>query len=175
MKRLTKPIALLIFAILSMAAMTTQAQITKGEKSFGPKVGYISKNTSAVAGLVFRYSFSDHIRIAPELSYTFKHNDLDAFMFDLNVNIPFGIIGAERVALYPLAGMNYSSWNRHTDKTQQELDDDVSTRRNRFGLNLGAGFELKCSETVKLNLEAKYCFIKGYSSTMITLGFGYIF
>ena len=37
MKRLTKPIALLIFAVLSMAAMTTQAQITKGEKSFSPK------------------------------------------------------------------------------------------------------------------------------------------
>lgn len=175
MKKFFKPFVILVMSVIAMSASTSQAQISKGEKSFGPKVGYISKNTSAVAGLVFRYSFSDHIRIAPELSYAFKHNNLDAFMFDLNVNVPFGIIGAERVVLYPLAGMNYSSWNRHIDRTQEDLDNDVSTRRKRFGLNLGAGVELKCSESIKLNLEAKDCFIKGYSSVMVTIGFGYIF
>ena len=99
---------------------------------------------------------------------------MDAFTFDINAHIPFGFTG-EKVAFYPLAGLNYSSWNTHFIPQDMIEGDDVSSRTSRFGLNMGAGFELRCSATLKLTLEAKYCLIKDYSSAMIAAGISFVF
>ena len=166
-------------AMLIALSLPIQAQISKGEKSLGPKIGYVSRNESASAGLVFQYAFSQHFRVAPELGYIFRHNNYDAFTFDLNAHFPFDFTG-ERVAFYPLGGINYSSWSHHFKNGSFEdtgiiESNDVSTRTARFGLNIGAGFDLRCNETLKLTLEAKYIFIKGYSTAAICAGISYVF
>ena len=168
-----------ITAMVIALSLPIQAQITKGEKSLGPKIGYVSRNESASAGLVFQYAFSQHFRISPELGYIFRHNDYDAFTFDLNAHFPFDFTG-ERVAFYPLGGINYSSWSHHfrneiPEDTNIIESNDVSTRTARFGINIGAGFDLRCTETLKLTLEAKYIFIKGYSTAAICAGISYVF
>jgi len=160
--------------MMALSTANVQAQVVKGEKSVGPKLGYVSKNESSSVGLFFQYAFSEHFRIAPEVGYTFRHKDMDAFMFDINAHIPFGFTG-EQVAFYPLAGLNYSSWNAHFSREDFDKIDDVSTRTSRFGLNLGAGFELRCSQTLKLTIEAKYCLIKDYSSAMVSAGISFVF
>ena len=66
-----------------LCAVGTNAANHKGDTSLGPKVGYISKNKSVMAGLVFQHSFSDHFRLSPEISYAFRANDLDAFIIDV--------------------------------------------------------------------------------------------
>lgn len=172
-----KLILIRLTAVIALAAacgLTAQAQIVKGEKSVGPKLGYVSKNQSAVAGLVFQYAFSNHFRLAPELGYVFRHKDMDAFTFDINAHVPFGFTG-EKVAFYPLAGLNYSSWSRHFKEEDMMEIKDVSTRTARFGLNLGAGFDLRCSETLKLSFEAKYLLIKGFTTVAVTAGISYVF
>ena len=171
-KTLIRLAAVMALAVCSVTA--AQAQIVKGEKSLGPKIGYVSKNQSAVAGLVFQYAFSGHFRLAPELGYVFRHKDMDAFTFDINAHVPFGFTG-EKVAFYPLAGLNYTSWSRHY-KAQDLMDlKDVTTRTSRFGVNLGAGFDLRCSETLKLSLEAKYSLVKGFTNLAVTVGISYMF
>lgn len=172
MKYILRHILVAVIAIAS--TLSVDAQVVKGEKSFGPRVGYVSKNESASAGLFFQYAFSEHVRVAPEIGYIFRHNNLDAFTFDLNAHFPFGFTG-ERVAFYPLAGVNYSSWNSHFAADDIEDIDDVSTRVNRFGLNLGAGFELRCNESMKLSLEAKYGLVKGYTSAYVSAGISFVF
>lgn len=169
------------FAVSMLAAVCisglnyhADAQIVKGEKSLGPKIGYISKNKSATAGLYFQYAFSDHFRLSPEAGYIFRHNDLDAFVVDINGHVPFNFTG-EKVAFYPLAGLNYSSWSRYYHHNEMMETDDVSTRTSRFGLNVGAGFDMRCTETLKLTLEAKYTLMKTYSTAAITVGIGYVF
>ncbi len=176
MHRIARFAAGLLTAAICIIASSSQAdaQIVKGEKSLGPKIGYASKNKSAVAGLVFQYAFSEHFRLAPELGYIFRHDNLDAFQFDINAHMPFSFTG-EKVAFYPLAGLNYSSWSHHFDRSELLETDDVSTRTSRFGLNLGAGFDLRCTKTLKLTLEAKYTLMKGYSNTAITAGISYVF
>lgn len=168
------PMPVIALIMLAVAAMPANGQVVKGEKSFGPKIGYISKNKSAMAGLFFQYAFSEHLRVAPEIGYVFRHNDMDAFTIDINAHVPFGFTG-EKAAFYPLAGLNYSSWNCHFDREEFERSDDVSTRTSRFGMNLGAGFELRCNESLKLTLEAKYCLIKSFSSAQIAAGISFIF
>ncbi len=153
-------------------AVAAQAQLAAGEKSLGPKIGYVSHNRSCVAGLVFQYNLSSRVRLAPELSCVFRNKSQDALLIDLNVHMPFGV-GSDRAWLYPLAGLAFNSWSTHGVVTAD--DDDVTTHVNRFGLNAGAGFELRCSETLKINIEAKYTLVKSYSAAYVTAGISYVF
>lgn len=164
-KQLVAVAAAVLLAIIS--SVPAAAQFQRGEKSVGAKLGYVSKNQSAGVGLVFQYSFSKHLRIAPEVGCVFKHKHLDAFTIDLNMHTPFPF-GGERAALYPIAGLNYSSWNYSLPRELFDSADDVSTRSSRLGVNLGAGFELRCTRTLKLGLEAKYTLIKRYSGAYVS-------
>lgn len=165
---------LFIAAVCVLTALTSAAQMRRGEKSLGPKIGYVSENKSFLAGLVFQYTFSKHVRIAPEISCAFRNDNRDAFMADLNIHIPFGI-DTGKVVLYPLAGLNYSSWAYHYSDEEFQSKKDVTTHDNKLGLNMGAGMELRCSESLKLSLEAKYLLIKSYSHAQISLGIAYMF
>lgn len=164
----------ILYALLLLVAVAPgmSAQIQRGEKTLGVKTGYISHNKSAVAGLTFQYALSSRIRIAPEIGCAFRHHNEDALLIDLNVHMPFGV-GGEQVALYPLAGVTFNSWATHRVSVPDEAD--VTTHTNRFGANLGAGFDLRCSSTLRLNIEAKYTFVKSYSGVLLTAGISYVF
>lgn len=163
---------LLIIAAVAALSLPASAQMVRGEREFGPKLGYISHNKSALAGLVFRYATSSHLRISPEIGCAFRHHNQEALLIDLNLHFPFGV-GGEKVALYPLAGLAFNSWSTHMVDAQDAVD--VTTHFNRFGANLGAGFDLRCSSTLKLNIEAKYVLVKSYSSAVISAGISYVF
>lgn len=164
--------SIIILCLAAACPTLVSAQFAAGEKTFGPKVGYVSHNSSAVAGLVFRAAVSEHVRIVPEVGCAFRNKGEDALMVDLNVHMPFGF-GTEKADLYPLAGVAFNSWSTHGVVTADEAD--VTTHTNRFGLNLGAGFDLRCSESIILNIEAKYTLIKSYSSAYVTAGVCYVF
>lgn len=166
-------IAATLTVALAAITIAPRAEAFKGECAFGPKAGYVSKNSSAIAGLTFQYGFSKHFRLAPEVSYAFRHRGMDALIVDLNAQMPFNFVG-ERAALYPLAGFTYQSWNRKNVESNGE-GADVSTREGKFGINAGAGFELRCSSTLKLTLEARYSLLKRYSGAQVTLGIAYVF
>lgn len=159
-----------------MLAPTDGHAIEKGEKTFGVRTGYVSRNRSADAGLYFQYTFSNHFRLAPAADLVFRHHDRDAFLIDLNAHVPFAI-SEQEFTLYPLAGVNYSSWNRHypPEHDEDRYNDDVSTRTNRFGVNLGAGFDVKVSSTLKITLEASYTLVKSNCALRVLAGIGYVF
>lgn len=158
--------------LLIATAMPAHAELRRGEKSFGPKIGYVSKNQSALAGLVFQYTFSRHFRVVPEVGIIFRHKDLDGLEVNVNAHVPFGFEN-DKVALYPLAGVNYTSWGRHG--VDEAGENDVTTHANRFGVNLGGGVELRCTSTLKLSLEAKYCLLNNYDNAQVSLGISYVF
>lgn len=110
--------------------------------------------------------------MTPEVGIVFRNKDLDAFTVDLNAHVPFGFED-NKVVLYPLAGANYTSWNRHDMEDAEH--NDVSTHINRFGINAGAGIELRCTKSLKLSLEGKYCFNSHYSTAQVSLGISFIF
>ena len=165
---------LVLAALVVLTSLGASAQMVRGEKSLGPKLGYVSHNKSAVAGLVFQYALSSKFRLSPEIGCAFRHHNEDALLVDLNLHMPFNIGAGNMVDLYPLAGLAFNSWATHM--VAPALDEaDVTTHINRFGANLGAGFDLRCSSTLKVNIEAKYTFIKSYSSVVLTAGICYVF
>ena len=146
-----------------------------GENSFGLRIGFNTRNTVPVAGLWFRHSFNSHFRLSPSADYHFRNNNTDALALNCNAQFPFAL-GQSRFQVYPFAGINYTSWNIHRNKDiEQRSADDVTTRFNRFGINVGAGVEYRVSPTMVLTLEAKTTLIKSYSSGCFTLGIGYCF
>lgn len=168
-----KRAAMLVSTWLTVIFATTQARA--GETVLGLRAGYNTRSSAPLAGLVFQYRFSEYLRLSPDIDYYFRHNNTDALSIDCNVHIPFSLTPANRIALYPFAGLNYTSWNYHNSVITTPGYDDVSTRTNRFGINLGGGFEYYATPTLKLSFEAKAALIKSYSSGTFSASIAYVF
>ena len=147
---------------------------TRGKKSVGIRAGYTTGNSSAVAGLYFQYAFSERFRIAPDADYTFRHEGTDAFSINLNAHVPFDLGTSRRWEVYPLAGLNYTSWNIHRRSSLRDNDDSKS-RVDRLGFNAGAGIGFHATPTLKFALEGKYRWTRHYNSGVFTLSIGYMF
>lgn len=170
-----KAMAALIAAVIIACGSSSAWAIEKGDKSVGIRAGFSSSNTSGVAGLYFRYAFSSRFRLAPDVDYTFRHKGMDAFSIDLNAHVPV-TPAASRLTVYPLAGINYTSWNQHGTPADPSLDyNDVTTRVDRLGINAGAGADYAVTPTLRLGFEGKYRWTRNRSSCVLTVSIGYAF
>lgn len=157
--------------IIAFCALCASAQVERGEKMLGVRVGYATENRSVDAGITFRYAIVPWVRIAPEIGCVFRNRHKDAFTVDLNFQVPFSF-DSDKVDLYPLVGVAYNSWSTHYN----DIDgNDVSSRLNRIGANLGAGFDIRMSSTLNLGIEAKYTFVKTFTSLYLTASISYVF
>ncbi len=141
----------------------------RGEKAFGPRLGFVSHNESAMGGLVFQYSLSKYVRLAPHACIVFRHQEEDALLVGLDVQFPIRTGG--KVNLYPIAGVGYASWTRHN----VDADRDATTHTNRMSLTAGAGAELRVKESLKLFIEAQYVYVKHYDGAMVDAGIAFVF
>lgn len=165
----------LLTAILLTSFASASAQDVHGQKSVGLKAGYVGENESAMAGMFFQYSFNKHVRIAPQLGIIFRNNDKDALTVDMDMQFPIPF-GYGKANIYPLAGLAFESWTLHSPKSMTKDDSkDVNTHHNYLGANAGLGFDLKCGESLKLNIEAKYSFLKEFGGFFAYAGIAYIF
>lgn len=167
------PLCIIAAAAIAASALPCVAQQShKGEKSVGIKGGYVTRNTSAMAGIFFHYRFSNHFTLSPNIDYVFRNNGSDAFLFNIDTHYPIAL-GTSRVEFYPIAGLNYSSWGIPGSDNPNE--DDVSTRRNQFGLNAGIGFNYQATPTLKLFIQGKYTAVSKYSTGIFSAGIAYTF
>ena len=168
-----------LFTVITFAtfAPTASAQDSTPKKSLGIIAGYNTRNESCEAGIFFQYRARKHVRIAPDITYIARHKGTDALAINLNIHVPFSFLQSGRLSIYPLAGLNFTSWNhKPTENPMIRSDfDDLSRRTNRFGINLGAGADLMVTQTLKLRLEGKWVGAKSTSGGDISLGIGYAF
>lgn len=158
--------------LLTTLAPAAHAAGYAGEKTLGIQAGYVSYNESALAGIEFSYRFSRNFRLAPSANYAFRHNGTDALMVNLNAQIPVPL--SHGWELFPYAGINYSSWNFHTQSAAGS-DFDVTTRDTRFGLNLGGGIGVSVTPTLRLAVTADYVFIRHFGGCNILARIAYRF
>lgn len=163
---------LVAFLMIILCVVAAFAQVDRGEKMLGVNLGYVSHNTSAVTGLSFRYAVSPWVRVVPEVGVVFRHHNEDAFLANLNAQVPF-TFGTRTVDLYPFAGLAFNTWSHH--HLVGIDDNDVTERISRFGANLGAGFDYRVTSTLNIGIEAKYTFIKAYTSLYLTASISYVF
>lgn len=154
----------LFIIIIAIAAATASLMAQKGEKTVGLLAGYTTENKSAVAGLFFQYRCSSLLRLSPDCQFIIKNNDRSAFIF--NGNAHFIIPTSRNTNIYPLVGITYHNWKTYNMGLGNQ---------NRFGANIGAGFEVMATATLKLSVEAKYSLIKDFSSGNFFASIGYLF
>lgn len=171
MNRKFTSIAIVIASIISLFPLNVNA--AAGEKSVGLQAGYTTSHEAPVAGLYFEYSFSKHFRLKPAIDYYFRHDGVDAFAFNIDANVPFSLGLSGKFNIYPLAGLNLTSWNIKTHNIED--GDDSTTRKNRLGINVGGGIEYYVSPTLKLAAEAKYGWVKHYDGGIFNISIGYVF
>ena len=163
---------LLCVAAALAAVMPASAASHRGEKFFGPRIGFVDRNESALVGLEFRYTLGAHLRIAPSVDMIFRHRDMDGLNINLDLHFPYDLAGT-RCDLYPLIGLSYTSWGLH-DRT--DIDGkDVTTHRNCLGANFGAGFDWRATSTLTLGFQARYNLMRHYPTAVFALSIGYVF
>lgn len=160
--------AFLALLMILLAAPAASADFF-GEKTAGVKGGFSTKTETALAGIFFQFRPSTHLRIAPSVQYSFRHNGVDALLFDIDFHFP--LLHGNRFNVYPLAGVNFSSCTDHSATD----NGDVSNRASRLGLNAGAGLEFKPTPSMRLFAEGNYYFVKNFNSAIISIGIGYCF
>ena len=160
-----------LVVLISCMCAVAEAQSARGEKSFGIKTGYMSRNVSGLAGLVFQYSFSEHVRIAPQVGAVARHRATDALLIDVDMHFPFAL-GKSRVACYPLVGLAINSLSK---KGFVEDEQYVTSHINNLGCNAGVGFEYRCKPSLKLSVEGRYTIIRHNPNVQVTAGIAFVF
>lgn len=158
-------------ASLLLGTPEASAQTEKGQRSFGLHAGYVTANRSALAGLTFSYNFSRHFRLTPTVDYVFSHNSTDGMIVNIDYQGPYSINASHTVNIYPIAGISYTSWHTKADGTNT----DVSTRRNRFGLNIGGGIEYYAKPSLKLSAEGRFNWVRHADTGLFYIGISYVF
>lgn len=161
-----KLISIICVALLALIPLTASAG--KGETSVGLLAGYNTKTSSGLAGIYLQYQCNPWLRLSPDAQTIFRNNDLSAF--HINGNAHFLIPLQSNMNFYPIAGLSYQSW-KYNDKSGNEDNNNI----NRFGLNVGCGYDIKVTPTLKFMVEGKYSLVKDASSFGISVGIGYIF
>lgn len=147
--------------LISMLIFSAQGD-NHGDMTLGLGGGYTTANHSGYSKLWFRYTFSDHVRIAPETAYVFKHEGLTAFEIDVDMQFPFAV--APGVQLYPLTGVAFNNWNAPNSDTY-----------SRFGADLGGGIDLKLTSSLRINFDVKYTLMHHTGGLYAGAGIGYNF
>lgn len=164
-----------VVAVVAVAAIAAvcpgQAQARKGESAVGVNLGFTTKNSAPTAGIFYTYSFSEHLAIAPAIGCVFRNKGLDNFYANVNVHFPFAL--SSTVAMYPLAGLSYASWDRHF-VIESDID-DVSTRVSRLGMNVGAGLSVQATRSLRVKMEFVGTINKNFSTFSPEIGIGYTF
>lgn len=173
LRPITRILMLTIVALLSFSQANSQTYVPK-EKTIGIEVGYNSHNKSALTGIAFSYRFNRYFRLAPNVQYVFRNNNTDGFSINIDGQVPFGLKNVP-IEIYPIFGVNYSSWNNKSTKFERDFSDDVSTRENNFGLNLGGGVGVKCSGHLRLFVNGRYTFVRHFGTAMVAAGILYSF
>lgn len=157
-----KSTVLAIATIAISLLCSLEATAHAGEKTLGVAGGFASFNKAGQANVYFQYSFTPHIRLAPEIGYVFRNKGKSAFECSVDLHFPFRV--ARGIKLYPLTGLTVNNW-----------DIKYNERFSRCGVDLGGGMDLYLTSSLKFSVQGKYSFMRNTKGCFLQLGLGYVF
>ena len=163
-----------IFMTLCVALITLGASAQKGEQNIGAHVLYGTDASNIGLGVKYQNNITDAIRLEAVGDYYLKTDGFS--MFDVNVNGHYLFPLSDKVTVYPLVGINYTSWKQEVSipySEDYEPGIDLDIKDTSIGLNIGGGVQYKLTDKIRIGAELKYQTISGASTAVIGAGVTY--
>jgi outer membrane protein X len=180
-----KTVAIATIAVLTVGA-TARAQKT-GDMAAGGNliIGTGDHLTNFGIGGKFQYNLTTPLRLEGSFSYflpetqgiaRFAESKLS--MWDLSVNGHWLFPVANRITVYPLAGLSVlgTKTKAKVNLAQVSMNNlDISASTTDFGFNFGGGVDYSLSKNLFLNAELKYKINGDWNRLLISAGVAYRF
>lgn len=139
-----------LFLVAVMALLSVGAYAQQGKLGFGAQVNLASENNLFGIGGHLNYCVTNPVRLQFSGDYYFNHNHMS--MGDLNFDAHYLFNVANKVSLYPLAGL-----------TVEFFSTDLGGSTTRVGGNVGGGIEVAVADNVSIGCEMKGQLVEDFS------------
>ena len=150
--------------------MSLSASAQAGDKALGAQLVFGSETNNIGLGVKGQYYFTDQIRGEASVDYFFKNKGVS--MWDINANVHYLFDVANKVKVYPLAGLGYTNWSYKYEFPGLPA---VEGSDGRLAVNLGGGAEYELTKDLSVNAELKYQIISNYNQLVLGVGVAYKF
>ena len=151
--------------------MSLSASAQAGDKALGAQFLFGSKTNNIGLGVKGQYYFTDQIRGEGSFDYFLKNKGIS--MWDINANVHYLFDVANKVKVYPLAGLGYTNWSYKYEYPGHSV---IEGSDGRLAINLGGGAEYELTKDLSVNAELKYQIVSNnYSQLVLGVGVAYKF
>ena len=154
-----------LLLLVCAAVMSLSASAQAGDKAVGAQLVFGSETNSIGLGVKGQYYFTDQLRGEASVDYFFKNKGVS--MWDINANVHYLFDVANKVKVYPLAGLGYTNWSYKYEFPDLPV---VEGSDGRLAVNLGGGAEYELTKNLSVNAELKYQIISNYSQLVLGVG-----
>ena len=159
-----------LLLLVCAAVMSLSASAQAGDKALGAQLVFGSETNSIGVGVKGQYYFTDQLRGEASVDYFFKNKGVS--MWDINANVHYLFDVANKVKVYPLAGLGYTNWSYKLEYDNVTLAKGTD---GRLAVNLGGGAEYELTKDLSVNAELKYQIINNYNQLVLGVGVAYKF
>ncbi len=102
-----------------------------------------------------------------------SHIEIPLFLRDINANVHYLFDVANKVKVYPLAGLGYTNLSYKYEYPGHSV---IEGSDGRLAINLGGGAEYELTKDLSVNAELKYQIVSNnYSQLVLGVGVAYKF
>ena len=160
-----------LFLLVCATVMSLSASAQAGDKALGAQLVFGSETNSFGLGVKGQYYFTDQLRGEASVDYFFKNKGVS--MWDINANVHYLFDVANKVKVYPLAGLGYTNWSYKYEYPGHSV---IEGSDGRLAINLGGGAEYELTKDLSVNAELKYQIVSNnYSQLVLGVGVAYKF
>ena len=160
-----------LLLLVCAAVMSLSASAQAGDKALGAQLVFGSETNSLGFGVKGQYYFTDQIRGEASFDYFLKNKGIS--MWDINANVHYLFDVANKVKVYPLAGLGYTNWSYKYEYPGHSV---IEGSDGRLAINLGGGAEYELTKDLSVNAELKYQIVSNnYSQLVLGVGVAYKF
>ncbi|GHT28410.1 hypothetical protein AGMMS49574_02650 [Bacteroidia bacterium] len=174
MKSIFRKVAVMAIALVTMS-VTVNAQ-EKGDMAAGGNLvlGSGDSFTNIGIGAKFQYNVTNPLRLEGSFTYFLKKDYLT--MWDLSVNAHWLFPVADKVTVYPLAGLGILNYGYDYSVDLGEWGSvGGSGSTSDIAFNLGGGIDYKLTGKLILNAELKYKISDTWDRLLLSAGLAYKF
>jgi outer membrane protein X len=183
MKSIFRKVAIVAIAVLSMSVAANAQE--KGDMAAGGNLvlGFGDSFTNFGIGGKFQYNIMNPLRLEGSFTYFLPKKqgvsgvaESSVSMWDLSVNAHYLFSVADKIKVYPLAGLGILGTSASAEVDLGEYGNyGGSASASEFGFNLGGGIDFRLTDKLILNAELKYKLGSTWDRLLLSAGLAYKF